>query len=238
MSKKIQCLVVDDEPLAIALIKKHIEMVPELECVGSCVTPMEAFSTLRSKKVDLIFLDIQMPVISGIEFVKSLEQRPAIIFTTAYREYAVESYELEVVDYLLKPIGFVRFFKAVNKYLKLEKALEPVQESMTSKAQGDYIFVNVNRKNVKIHLDEILYIESLKDYLRIHIAAESIVTKEKISEFINKLPRHFLRVHRSFIVNMDQVTAYSANDIEIDEKEIPIGISYKREVIAQLKAEK
>lgn len=233
MSQTVKCLIVDDEPLAAGLIKKHIDQIPQLELVETCWNAIEAFEVLKRESIDLVFLDIQMPVLNGLEFIKSLDKTPGIILTTAYREYALEGYELDVIDYLLKPITFVRFFKAVNKYLSKEPVQEIMVQSPQPQAEGEaFIYVNTNRKHVKVLFEEVLYIESLKDYVRIHTPLKSITTKDKISDFFQKLPPHFLRVHRSFIVNTRKVSAYSAHEIEIQEHEIPIGISYKKEVMA------
>ncbi|MBX2874448.1 MAG: LytTR family DNA-binding domain-containing protein [Saprospiraceae bacterium] len=239
MSEKVKCLIVDDEPLALQLIQAHIERLPQLEIVAACQNALEAFELLKKEQIDLVFLDIQMPVLTGIEFVKSLQHPPSIIFTTAYREYAVESYELEVVDYLLKPITFTRFFKAINKYLNQNQAPPPVHPSPTPKTstastEDTFLYVNANKKRIKVWFQDVEYIESLKDYIRIHHASGSITTKEKISEFERKLPPFFLRIHRSFIVNTQKITAYTAHDVEIKEKEIPIGGSYKKEVFEKL----
>ncbi|MEM8527792.1 MAG: LytTR family DNA-binding domain-containing protein [Bacteroidota bacterium] len=241
MNEKIKCLVVDDEPLAARLIGKHIQQILQLELVASCWNALEAFEILKREQIDLIFLDIQMPVLNGIEFVKSLPNPPSVIFTTAYRDYAVESYELEVVDYLLKPITFTRFFKSINKYLsRLEQKQSPVSvpvaKNTSPSETEDFIYVNTNRKYVKVLFREVLYIESLKDYVRIHTENQRITTKNKISELVEKLPNYFLRVHRSFVVNTRQISAYTVNNIEIGEAEIPIGGSYKKELMAFLKS--
>ncbi len=233
--KAVKCLIIDDEPLAISLIETHIGQLPNLEVVATCHNAMLGFEALKNQDIDLIFLDIQMPMLTGIEFLKSLNNAPKVIFTTAYREYAIESYELEVVDYLLKPISFDRFFKAINKYYKTieTKASAPI---LTEKEDKDaHIYVNMNKKHHKVLFSDILYAESLKDYVRIHTIDTTITTKEKISDFQEKLPHYFLRTHRSYIVNTKKITAFTAQDIEIDELEIPIGISYKREVMEVLK---
>ena len=236
MSHVIKCLIVDDEPLAIDLIKSHIAQISQLELVGTCQNAMEAFELLKKQSLDLLFLDIQMPLITGIEFVKSLQQAPSIIFTTAHRQYAVESYELDVVDYLVKPITFSRFFKAINKYLNNRGRQKMVQYSPnTFLGVENYIYVQVNKKYVKVLFDTILFVESIKDYIRIHTSNQRIITKDKISDFEKKLPNYFLRIHRSYIVNTTKITAFTANDVEIHEKEIPIGISYKRQVLERLK---
>jgi len=236
LDQKIRCLVVDDEPLAMRLLEKHILQFPQLELAGSCWNAIEAFEVLKKEAVDLIFLDIQMPGLTGLDFVRSLQHPPAVIFTTAYREYAVESYELDVVDYLLKPITIDRFFRSLNKYLdrtgNAPVATKP--SAPASSTEDAFIFVNVNRKYVKVLFHEILYIESLKDYIRIHLPGQSIMTKDKISEFEHKLPGHFLRIHRSYIINTQKISAFTAHDIEIEGKEIPIGVSYKKLVMAFL----
>ena len=236
MSKPIKCIIVDDEPLGIKVIKHHVEQVPGLELVATFQNALEAFELLKNQSVDLLFLDIQMPVMTGIDFAKALQNPPAIIFTTAYRNYAVESYELNAIDYLVKPITFPRFFQAVNKFIEQKKESQPVVAPPTQAAQRDaHIYVNSNKKHIKVAFQDILYIESIKDYIRIHIPNQTIITKEKISEFEQKLPGHFLRIHRSFIVNLKQVTAFTAQDVEIGEREIPIGGSYKREVLGRLR---
>ncbi|MTI29432.1 LytR/AlgR family response regulator transcription factor [Xanthovirga aplysinae] len=231
-----KCLIIDDEPLAIALIEDHVSKFSNLEIVASCQNAIEGFEVLKSQQIDLIFLDIQMPMLTGIEFLKSLGNPPKVIFTTAYREYAIESYELEVVDYLLKPISFDRFFKAINKYLK---AVEPKNITATVESRLDdcsrYIYVNMNKKHYKILFADILYVESIKDYVRIHTLDAKFITKEKISDFENKLPSFFLRTHRSYIVNTYKITAFTSQDIEFGDIEIPIGISYKQGVLEVLK---
>lgn len=228
----IRCLIVDDEPLAIALIQSHIQQIPQLELIGSCQNALAAFEVLKKEQIALVFLDIQMPVLTGIDFVKSLKEPPAIILTTAHRQYALESYELNVVDYLLKPIPFIRFFKAINKYLD---SRTPISSQTIAKGQGPkYIFVNVNKKNLRIAFEEILYVESLKDYLRIVTKSQNVITKRTISSFEKNLPDTFCRVHRSYIVNLEEINAYTQQDIEIAEKEIPIGMSYKKNLMAKL----
>lgn len=235
---KIQCLIVDDEPLAIQLLKSHVEQISLLEVAATCDNALAAFEVLKSQPVDLLFLDIQMPMLTGVEFLKSLPNAPKVIFTTAYRDYAMEGYELNIVDYLLKPITFERFFKSINKYLELTKTAQTqttANQPAVPKRDDVHIYVNVNKKHHKVRFADIRYIESLKDYLRIHTTTESLVTKEKIGEFVEKLPQGFLRVHRSFIVNQLHITAFTATDIEIGQVEIPIGGNYKLEVTERLK---
>jgi DNA-binding LytR/AlgR family response regulator len=232
---KIKCLIIDDEPLAAALIEAHVENIPNLTIVATCNNALEGFEVLKNQSIDLIFLDIQMPLLTGIEFLKSLSNPPKVIFTTAYREYAIESYELEVVDYLLKPISFDRFFKAVNKFFKTTESKSPAVVTFEPQENSKHIYVNTNKKQHKVSFSEILYVESIKDYIRIHLSDRTIVTKDKISEFEQKLSSDFLRTHRSYIVNADKITAYTVNDIEIGNIEIPIGISYKKQLLEKLK---
>ncbi len=233
MSESIKCLIVDDEPLAIKVIKGYVEQVPQLELVDTCGDAMSAFQVINQKKVDLIFLDIEMPGINGISFIKSLSNPPAVILTTAFREYAFESYEIEVVDYLLKPISFDRFFKAINKHLKSKTATPEMPD--TPAKTGGSIYVYSNKKNLKVYFDDILYVESIKDYITIHTTEAQIVSKNTITNFEELLPSSFLRIHRSFIVNSTKITAFTHQDIEIGDKEVPIGTSYKRAVLEQLK---
>lgn len=228
----IKCILVDDEPLARSLLEGHIAAVPFLAHCGSFKNAILAADFLTKNKVDLIFLDIQMPMLTGIQFLKTLSKAPKVIFTTAYREYAVESYELEVVDYLLKPITFERFFKAVSK-LNIPVQTTP---SVTSQASPETIFVQSNKKHIKVVLDDILYVESLKDYLKIHQKEGVLVIKERISHFVTQLPPdRFLQVHRSYIVNTAAVTAFTQLDVEIGAVEIPIGGKYKEGVLSVLK---
>lgn len=231
---KTRCLIVDDEPLALEVIKSHISQVQGLEVVGAYQNALEVFEVLKTEPIDLIFLDIQMPVLTGIEFLKSLSNPPKVIFTTAYRDYAIEAYELEVVDYLLKPISFTRFFKSINKYFALRTAESPVQVKETVHEEAEFIDVKSNKKTFRIRLQDISYIESLKDYVRIHLPDKRITSKEKISDFEGLLPEHFMRVHRSYIVNLRAITAFTTHDIELGDQEIPIGISYKNQVLNAL----
>jgi len=229
----IKCIVIDDEPLARELLETHIAAVPFLEHLGSFKNAILATEFLRTTPVDLVFLDIQMPMLTGVDFMKTIPDLPPVIFTTAYREYAIEGYALDVVDYLLKPITFDRFFKAVSKVKPNAIAVTAHLDNATKSL--DYLFVNVNKKQIKLVLDEILYIESNKDYLKIHLKDKQLVIKEPLSQFLQKLPNHFLQVHRSYIVNQHHITAFTQQDIEIGEREIPIGGLYKERVLEFLK---
>jgi len=226
----IKCLIIDDEPLAIEVIATHLKQMEEIELVQTFQNPLKAFDFVKDQEIDLIFLDIEMPLITGIDFVKNMENSPHIIFTTAHRDYAVTSYELDVVDYLLKPISFTRLFKAINKYKAL-KGSKVKESPKVAEVFNDHIYVNSNKKFIKISFDEILYIESIKDYVRIHLKDKKVMTKDTIGSFLKKLPSQFLRIHRSYIVNTTKVTAFTSLDVEIERQEIPIGASYKNDTI-------
>jgi len=230
---KYKCLIVDDEELARNLIKRHLSQLEEFEVVGICGSAIEASRILQRDRVDLMFLDIEMPVLKGTELIRNLNSRPDVIFTTAYRDYAVEGFELNAVDYLLKPIVFGRFFKAIEKFLSLRAAKLPTVTAEPESIRMESIFIRKNRKQVKVYLDDILYIDSLKDYIQIHLAEEKHVIKQGITAFERELDDRFIRVHRSYIVNREKVTAFTRNDIEIGKVEIPVGESYK-EVLDRL----
>lgn len=227
---KVKCLIVDDEPLAIRLIEKHIAKIDALEVVATCNTALKAFELLNSQSIDLLFLDIKMPNITGIEFLKNLKNPPKTILTTAYRDYALEGYDLGVVDYLLKPITFERFFKAVDRFLsESSKSEVKIKESK----ENEFIVIKSGIKNYKIDVKDILYIESLKDYIKINtIDGKSITSKYKISDIEAEFDvNYFLRIHRSFIINSAKITAFTTNEIEINGVEIPIGASYKENAL-------
>jgi DNA-binding LytR/AlgR family response regulator len=228
----IRCIAVDDEKLALDLIEDDILKVPFLELVKKCRNGIEALAVLQTEQIDLIFLDIQMPDISGIQFLKSLPHKPLVIFTTAYEKYALEGFELDVVDYLLKPYSFERFLKAVNKARehrtfqeKSQGAPAPAEEISFS---SQYIFVKSDYKLVKIEIAEIQYIESLKDYVKIVAGDKPVVTLSSMKAIEEKLVApDFLRVHRSFMVNIRKINYIHRNFVKVGEKEIPIGDNYK-----------
>lgn len=235
----ITCVIIDDEPLAIEVIQTHLSQLPEFELSATFANPVAALGHLQNQKIDLIFLDIEMPLLTGIDFLKTVPNLPKVIFTTAYRNYAIESYELDVVDYLLKPISFGRLLKAVNKFKSMAQLpVIPIENRAVEVPQNDHLYVNANKKFIKIKFDEILYVESMKDYIKIHLSDKNVVTKESISNFEAKLPAVFLRIHRSFIVNTRKVTAFTKVDVEIDSTELPIGTSYKDTVMRFLASEK
>ncbi|WP_121812278.1 LytR/AlgR family response regulator transcription factor [Mucilaginibacter kameinonensis] len=232
--KKIRCLLVDDEPLAITLLQNHITRFDFLEVTATCPNALKALETLKSQDVDLMFLDVRMPAIDGIEFLKMLRNPPRVIITTAYRDYAIDGYDLDIVDYLLKPITFERFFKAIERYLR--NAGQQAQPSMPTDPEPENIVLKSGYRNVKVNVADILYMESVKDYVKVYTLNTTVVTKYKISDMEADLAsKNFLRIHRSFIVNQQHITAFSASDVELGKKELPIGESYKEHVTQILK---
>ena len=236
---KIKCLLVDDEPLAMEILESYINQVPDLELVGKCESALKAYEILRQQEIDLIFLDIEMPQLNGIEFINTLEKTPNVIFTTAHRHYAFEGYELDVLDFLLKPVSFGRFLKSINKLHRSSTSQEAETESGDELEKSDkmtFIYVKEDKKMVKIYLEDVLYIESLKDYVCIHTKTRKIVTKQQISYLEQKLPEDdFMRVHRSFIIAIRKIKAFNSSQIELDgQKELPIGRSYKPKVLERL----
>ncbi|MEM6769849.1 MAG: LytTR family DNA-binding domain-containing protein [Bacteroidota bacterium] len=227
---KQRCLIVDDEELARELIATHLEQLPEFTLVASCASALEARQLLQQEPIDLVFLDIEMPVLKGTEFLKGLRNPPHVIFTTAYRNYAIDGFELNAIDYLLKPITFERFFRATDKFLQQVKRENPQTEPVQPTHRKPHIFVRMDRKRVKINLDEVEYLESLRDYVKIVSARQEYLIKSSLTTMEASLDDRFLRVHRSFIVNIEKVTAYTRQDVELGAKEIPIGEVYKATV--------
>lgn len=233
-SKKINCLAVDDEPPALQVIEKYVTSIPALQLTATCNNAVDALAILQNNEIDLLFLDIQMPYILGTDFMRTLSNPPKVIFTTAFRKYALEGFDLDAVDYLLKPISFERFLKAVNKVMKLNLSvgenvsLDTVQKN---KAIDEFIYLRADRKNIKVSLDNIFFIESLKDYIKVVTRDKTIVTKQSISSFEDTLPQHaFIRIHRSYIVAINKIETYSNDLIQIGKYELPISRSYRHEV--------
>ena len=220
------CIIVEDEPLAAEILQDYVMQVPFLQLKTVCANAILATEALRNHTIDLIFLDINLPKLKGLDFIKTLQHPPRIILTTAYNEYALQGYEHNVLDYLLKPIEFSRFLKAVNK-LAIPMSSPPA----SSIEERKYHFFNVSKKMVKVFFDEILYIESQREYIKITTKTQSILTKLPLGEIEELLKNeNFMRVHRSFIVAKDKIEAYSATDVDIHGKQIPIGRGYKDEV--------
>jgi DNA-binding LytR/AlgR family response regulator len=229
----IRCLVVDDEPLAREAVKAYIEKIPELALVGECENALQAMGFLRKENTDLIFLDIEMPEIDGISFLKHVKNSPGVIFTTAYRNYAVEAFDLDVIDYLLKPISFDRFVMAINKFY--ERRNSTVSQNETNKANRNFINIKANRKTYKIDIEKIDYIESLKDYVKIICADESIIAYDSLSNLENILKEYgFIRTHNSFLVAIDKIKSFNSESVFLKEKEFPISRTYKKSVLSHL----
>ena len=221
-----KCLVVDDEPPAVKVMETYVGMAEGLQLAGSCNNAFEAMKLLKTEAVDLLFLDIQMPKLLGTGFLKTLPHPPKIIFTTAYKEYATEAFDLDAVDYLLKPISLERFLKAVNK---LTNQASPVVDKAPVQEQSGFLYFRVQRKMVKVFLDDILYIESVKDYIKVVRSADKpLLVKGAITTMEAMLPvGSFVRIHRSFIVSVKHITAFTAQDVEIGKVEIPVGRLYQ-----------
>lgn len=235
MPKTIQCLIIDDEPVAREILESHLLKIESVNIVAGCKSAIEAFNIINSTKIDLIFLDINMPEISGLSFAKSLNKNIKIIFTTAYRDYAVDGFDLQAVDYLLKPISFERLIQAVNKYLDENMPVISAMPTEIIQEMNDYIFVRSDRRMVKISFNEILFIESLSDYVKIHLTDKTVLTRETISNIEAKLPqKDFIRVHRSFIVSLANIDSFTNEFVEINSHQIPISRSYKNSVLERL----
>ena len=235
MSKTIPCIIVDDEPVAREILENHLQKIDTFKIIASCKNAMEAFNVINKHKVDVIFLDINMPEISGLSFAKSINRNIKIIFTTAYREYAVDGFDLKAVDYLLKPISFERLLQAVNKFLNENSSVYSVKKKELTAEKSDFIFVRSDRKMIKINFSEITFIESLGDYLKIHLPNKTIITRETISNMEVKLPKKdFIRIHRSFILSISKIESFTNEFIEVNKKAIPISRSYKKEVLKRL----
>lgn len=245
----LRCLLIDDEPPALEIIESYIELIDGLEIVGKCHNAVQAFSLLQSTPVDLLFLDIKMPKLTGTDFLRSLRNPPKVIFTTAYREYALDGFDLDVVDYLLKPIPFERFLRAVSKVMRLEFQTVPhlpteqepslADKELVPSERDAFLYFRADRKMVKVYTKDILYVESLKDYIKIITnTAKPLVVKQAISSVEAMLPgRAFLRIHRSFIVAIDKISAWSPSHIEVAGQELPIGRLHQKDVGKALKME-
>jgi DNA-binding LytR/AlgR family response regulator len=239
----IHVLIVDDEPLALDILETYISQMPDLHLVARCSNALEAREALAQNTVDLMFLDIQMPQLTGIEFVKTLQKPPLIVFTTAYSNYAIEGFELSALDYLVKPIPLDRFMKAVNKATE-QLELMRREESGSGVGDGlDFFFVKADKKLVKVNFDDIVYIEGLKDYVIIRLSHSRVITLQTMKSLEEKLPNpQFRRIHRSFIVAMDKILAIEGSMIEVMEKDkpklIPIGKNYKDELLELIEKNK
>lgn len=225
---KIKCIIIDDEPLAIFVIENHLKNFDYIEIVETFSNPLKAYRVLEQEKIDLIFLDINMPQLTGFAFIENLSYKPLIVITTAYREYAVKSFELNILDYLVKPIPFDRFLKTINKvnqhtFLNNAKVDPSFQ-------QEPHIFLKVNKKLIKTNLNDILYIESLKDYIKVITVLGDYVVHKSLTAITEELPQsNFMRIHRSYTVSINKINALEGNTIEISKRKIPIGRNYTKQ---------
>jgi DNA-binding LytR/AlgR family response regulator len=236
--KKIICLAVDDEPPALEVLKKFITSVHTLELAGTCADAIEAINFLQSRPVDLVFLDIKMPELLGTDLIRSLKNPPKVIFTTAFRKYAIEGFELDAVDYLLKPISFDRFLRAVSKVMQTSLNDTRFEHEMQNKKSVSpaYISFRSDRKMIKVALNDILFIESIKDYIKVITVSGTIITKQPISSVEEMLPKDmFIRIHRSYIVALNKIESYNNELVWIAKQELPISRMYRHEVEAVLK---
>jgi DNA-binding LytR/AlgR family response regulator len=230
---KYSCIIIEDEPLAVEILTDYISQIPFLELNCVCGDAIYAMEVLQQNKIDLIFLDIHLPKLKGIDFLETLKNPPRVIITSAYPEYALQAFDVNVTDYLLKPIRFTRFLKAVNKLN--QQLSSQVATTVHTVPERKFLYFNVAKKKVKIFLDEIFYIESLREYVRITANGTTIMTKFPLSEMEDLFAQNdFIRVHRSFIVSKERITAFSSTDIEINGIQIPIGRTYKEYVMSVL----
>lgn len=237
LTMPIKCLIVDDEPPAREVLKRYIEEMPMLHLAGECGNAIQANTAMQQQPVDLIFLDIRMPQLNGTDFLKMLRNPPKLIFTTAYPEYALEGYELDVVDYLVKPIRFDRFLKAVNKVFPTDTKKQATEDApvIDENKNESFVYFRADRKMVKVLLSDVLYVESMKDYIKIFVKNDVIITKQSISSVETMLPeKKFARVHRSYIVSLDKIKSFTNELIEIGNAEIPIGKLYRFNVMKLL----
>ncbi|HMG09985.1 MAG TPA: response regulator transcription factor [Mucilaginibacter sp.] len=233
----INCIVVDDEPIARDILASHIEQTPGLKLVKSCMNATEAYEGLHQYQVDLIFLDIQMPVITGTDFLRSLRNPPLVIFTTAYQQYAVEGFELNSVDYLLKPITYNRFYQAIQKVQERLSYESNTQTSISTQPPSvDYLFIKQDTKLVRVNYSQINYIQAEKDYSSVYLEDKRLLASMHLKLFEDTLPKEkFIRVHRSYIVNLSKILSIKGNMAELGDLEIPIGANYRDDLLAALR---
>ena len=226
-----RCIIIDDEPIAIRVIRNHLASFPDFEVVAECNNALEAFTFLSKVKVDLMFCDIQMPQLTGVDFVRTLSHPPKVIFTTAYRDYAIDAFELQVIDYLLKPISFERFAKAIHHFLEQSAPLLQTSETANSENDKEFIFLKADKKHYKINLCDLLYFESMGDYVVAYTTTQKIVSKERISYLSEQLPpEKFIQIHRGYIVSIDRIETVGPGFVEINRKKLPVGRNFKEQL--------
>jgi len=232
----MKCIIVDDEPLGIDVLESYVKKMPDLDLIGTCNNALEASEFLKNHKVDLMFLDIQMPEITGLEFMRSIANPPLVVFCTAYPDFAVEGFELNAIDYLLKPVGFDRFIKTIERareYMTLKKndAVEAPD------LENDHIFIKSNQKQVKLSYDQIMYVEAFADYVKLYTPEKRYITLQTMKNMEQKLPKEkFIRVHRSFIVGIKYIHSFNSSELEIGTVKIPVGKNYKDEFLLKLRS--
>jgi Response regulator of the LytR/AlgR family len=234
MVNNLRCLVIDDEPLAIDVIENYLQRL-NVQSISRCENAIDAFQLISKQEFDLIFLDIEMPMLTGLDLLKSLHNPTGIIITTAYRDYAVEGFEFEVIDYLVKPIPFPRFMKAMERAIKMSRTSAVSTDPVAAESENEAIFLKVDRKFVRVLIRDILYIESLKDYIRVKTTTDSLVSYQSLTSITEKLPADkFLRVHRSFTIAIDKVSVIQGSYLEIGDKLIPISREHRQEVLRRI----
>lgn len=232
VNHKYKCIIIDDEPIAIKVIQEHLEKFENIEVLKGFTKAIDAIEVLNNDKIDLLFLDINMPGISGIEFLKTLSNPPKVIFTTAYRNFAVDAFELDAIDYLVKPISFERFLKAINKFLS---HIQPKQDAVNKiNGQKDYIVLKADKKNYKIKFSDILFIESLDNYIKVHTYDFSIICYESLTAIEKELPSELIRIHRSYIINLSKIDVFTSSTVQIGDRNFTIGRNYKEDVAKRL----
>jgi DNA-binding LytR/AlgR family response regulator len=233
---KTRCLIIDDEPLAIKLIKTHLSKLDSFEVAGECSNALKAVEFLKREHIDLMFLDINMPEITGLDFLKSLPDPPYVIITTAYREYAIEGYDLDVIDFLLKPISFERFLKAINRYCNRTNPFHKNSKGQANAAENEHVFIQDGKNIYKILYADLLYLEGFGEYVKVVTVSKTHLVRDSLSDFEQKLPAdHFLRIHKSYIVNLEKITGYSSVHIMMKNNELPIGRIFREKVVNILK---
>ncbi len=234
-----RCLIIDDEPLGIKLIKTHLDKIESFEVVGECHSALKAVEYLKTEKIDLIFLDINMPEISGIDFLKTLTDPPYVIITTAYREYAIEGYDLDVVDFLLKPISFERFLKAINRYCNRTRTSPEISGNGSVENDGKKsIYIQDGKNTFKLLYDDIIYFEGYGEYVKVITTSRNYLVRDSLAEFEHKLSTDsFLRIHKSYLINIRKILGFSTIHVMVKNSELPIGRVYREKVMKILKAD-
>lgn len=235
MSEPIHCIIVDDEPIARDILNEHLGKIDRIRVIASCKNALEAFKAINDYPVDLVFLDINMPEIDGLAFARSMTRQIKVIFTTAYRDYAVDGFDLRAVDYLLKPVSFERLLQSINKYLDESQVADHGISREIVSEKDDSLYVRSDRKMIRVRFSEILYLESIGDYLKIHLQDRTVVTRETMTTLEAKLPaREFIRIHRSFLVAKKEIESFTAEYVELVGIQLPVSRSYKEDVLTRL----